>query len=78
MIEAGEIVQVGVNAFTGEIGLTPAAGDVDTPDYAALERERIESLAAWRARRDNQAVEAGAGGTRACGRRRGWHRWRRR
>ena len=59
-IEAGEIVQVGVNAFIGEIGLTPAAGDVDTPDYAALERERIESLAAWRANRDNEAV------ARAC------------
>ncbi|HEY1852474.1 MAG TPA: acyl-CoA mutase large subunit family protein [Candidatus Binataceae bacterium] len=56
-IEAGEILQVGVNAFIGEIGLTPAAGDVDTPDYAALERERIESLAAWRASRDNRAVE---------------------
>jgi len=59
-IEAGEIVQVGVNAFPGEIGLTPAAGDVDTPDYATLERERIEALAAWRAQRDNGAV------TRAC------------
>ena len=56
-IEAGEILQVGVNAFIGEIGLTPAAGDVDTPDYAELERERIESLAAWRASRDNRAVE---------------------
>src|SRR3984893_18117280 len=44
-IEAGEIVQVGVNAFLGEIGLTPAAGDVDMPDYATLERERIEALA---------------------------------
>src|SRR3984957_5964552 len=56
-IEAGEILQVGVNAFIGEIGLTPAAGDVDTPDYAELERERIQSLAAWRASRDNRAVE---------------------
>jgi ethylmalonyl-CoA mutase len=55
-IEAGEILQVGVNAFIGEIGLTPAAGDVDTPDYTALERERIESLAKWRAGRDNEAV----------------------
>jgi (2R)-ethylmalonyl-CoA mutase len=57
-IEAGEIVQVGVNAFLGEIGLTPAAGDVDTPDYASLERERIASLAEWRASRDNGAVAA--------------------
>jgi (2R)-ethylmalonyl-CoA mutase len=55
-IEAGEIVQVGVNAFFGEIGLTSAAGDVDTPDYALLERERIETLAVWRAKRDNGAV----------------------
>ena len=55
-IEAGEILQVGVNAFIGEIGLTPAARDVDTPDYTALERERIESLAKWRAGRDNEAV----------------------
>jgi ethylmalonyl-CoA mutase len=59
-IEAGEIVQVGVNAFLGEIGLTPAAGDIDTPDYGTLERERIAALAAWRAHRDNGAV------TRAC------------
>src|SRR3984885_14590316 len=59
-IEAGEILQVGVNAFIGEIGLTPAAGDVDTPDYAELERERIQSLEAWRAGRDNEAV------ARAC------------
>jgi (2R)-ethylmalonyl-CoA mutase len=55
-IEADEIVQVGVNAFFGEIGLTSAAGDVDTPDYALLERERIETLAVWRAKRDNGAV----------------------
>jgi len=59
-IEAGEILQVGVNAFLGEIGLTPMAADADVPDYAALERERIESLAAWRADRDNGAV------ARAC------------
>jgi ethylmalonyl-CoA mutase len=59
-IEAGEILQVGVNAFIGEIGLTPAAGDVDTPDNTALQRERIESLEAWRAGRDNEAV------ARAC------------
>ena len=57
-IEAGEILQVGVNAFLGEIGLTPMAADADTPDYAALERERIEALAAWRSARDNGAVAA--------------------
>jgi len=59
-IEAGEIVQVGVNAFTGEIGLTPMAADAEAPDYSALERERIGSLAEWRAHRDNDAV------ARAC------------
>jgi ethylmalonyl-CoA mutase len=59
-IEAGEILQVGVNAFLGEIGLTPMAADAEVPDYSALERERIESLTAWRANRDNGAVE------RAC------------
>lgn len=57
-IEAGEILQIGVNAFPGEIGLTPAAADADTPDYAAVERERIEALAQWRAARDNGAVAA--------------------
>jgi (2R)-ethylmalonyl-CoA mutase len=56
MIEAGEILQVGVNAFTGEIGLTELAGDVDAPDYAALERDRIEALRKWRASRDQAAV----------------------
>jgi (2R)-ethylmalonyl-CoA mutase len=57
-IEAGEIIQVGVNAFAGEIGLAPPALDPDVPDYAALEGDRIESLRAWRADRDNAAVAA--------------------
>ena len=56
MIEAGEILQVGVNAFTGEIGLTKLARDVDGPDYAALERDRIEALREWRASRDQAAI----------------------
>jgi (2R)-ethylmalonyl-CoA mutase len=56
MIEAGEIIQVGVNAFIGEIGLTEPAGDVDAPDYAVLERDRIEGLREWRASRDQAAV----------------------
>src|SRR5271163_3693444 len=38
MIEDGAIVQVGVNAFTGAIGLAPAAAAADAPDYSALER----------------------------------------
>jgi ethylmalonyl-CoA mutase len=56
MIEAGQIVQVGVNAFTGVIGLTAPAGDVDMPDYTALERDRIDALHAWRSSRDQAAV----------------------
>jgi ethylmalonyl-CoA mutase len=56
MIEAGEILQVGVNAFIGEIGLTEPAGDVDTPDYTALERERTDALREWRVSRDQAAV----------------------
>lgn len=55
-LEGGEIVQIGVNAFTGEIGLTPASTAQDHRDYAALERERIESLRQWRAGRDDAAV----------------------
>jgi len=55
-IEEGEILHVGVNAFLGEIGITGMAENSDVPDYAALERERIESLKAWRANRDNDAV----------------------
>jgi ethylmalonyl-CoA mutase len=56
MIETGEILQVGVNAFTGEIGLTELARDVDGPDYAALERDRIDALREWRVSRDQAAV----------------------
>ncbi|MGA2410283.1 MAG: methylmalonyl-CoA mutase family protein [Candidatus Binataceae bacterium] len=59
MIEAGEIVQVGVNAFTGEIGLTPSSAAREALDYGALERDRIEALRAWRSSRDQAAV-AGA------------------
>ncbi|HUN58769.1 MAG TPA: methylmalonyl-CoA mutase family protein [Candidatus Binataceae bacterium] len=58
MIEAGEIVQVGVNAFIGEIGLTEPAGDVDAPDYSVLERDRVEALRAWRASRDRASIAA--------------------
>lgn len=55
-LESGEIVRVGVNAFTGRIGLAPPAGAVDQPDYAAIERERIAALREWRAGRDSAAV----------------------
>jgi (2R)-ethylmalonyl-CoA mutase len=55
-LEAGEIVQVGVNAFTGQIGLAPPAAAIDHPDYPSLERERIAELREWRAARDQTAV----------------------
>ncbi len=56
-LESGELVQVGVNAFLGEIGLTaPGAAVDDAAEHAAAERERIESLRRWRAERDAGAV----------------------
>lgn len=56
LIESGEILQVGVNAFIGEIGLTPPCGDAAAPDYAVLERDRITALREWRSSRDQAAV----------------------
>ncbi len=55
-LEAGEIVHIGVNAFPGEIGLAPRTLAADTPDYAAIERERIESIEKWHTSRDSRAV----------------------
>ncbi len=60
-IETGEIVQVGVNAFLGEIGLTPAAGNgsaafTDDGARATIEKNRIDAIRRWRAARDNDAV----------------------
>jgi ethylmalonyl-CoA mutase len=58
-LEAGEIVQVGVNAYTGEIGLVrgePAYEDAAA--QVAAQRERIASLERWRAARDARAVAA--------------------
>jgi (2R)-ethylmalonyl-CoA mutase len=57
-IEAGDIISIGVNAFTGEIGLTPPSSAVNEIDSAAIERERTQSLCEWRATRDNAAVAA--------------------
>jgi (2R)-ethylmalonyl-CoA mutase len=58
-VESGEIVQVGVNAFEGEIGLAPPPkfGHHDG-HHEALEKEQIDSLHRWRAVRDNHAVNA--------------------
>jgi (2R)-ethylmalonyl-CoA mutase len=72
-IASGELVQVGVNAFLDEIGLTGAGAIVDdAAEHAAAERERIESLLRWRRERDAcgdgavaramEALERAAGG----------------
>jgi len=57
MLEAGEIIQVGVNAFTGEIGLAggePALEDAGAQSVA--EAARIHELQRWRSTRDSAAV----------------------
>ncbi|MBV8771867.1 MAG: cobalamin-dependent protein [Deltaproteobacteria bacterium] len=55
-LETGDIVQVGVNAFRGEIGLTPGYIADAGIDYSRLERERVESLQQWRSMRDASVV----------------------
>ncbi len=56
-LEADEIVQVGVNAFSGEIGLMPRGTlEGDSAAHAALEKDRIESVRRWRADRAEDAV----------------------
>ena len=55
-LESGEILQIGVNAFAGEIGIAKAPVASDTTDYAAIERERIAAIAGWRSERDHNAI----------------------
>ena len=56
-VESGEIVQIGVNAFTGEVGLTPPPKrNGDRAADALKEKERVESIKKWRAARDKSAV----------------------
>ncbi len=56
-VESGEIVQIGVNAFTGEVGLTPPPKQsADHAAQASKEKDRIESIKKWRAARDQAAV----------------------
>jgi (2R)-ethylmalonyl-CoA mutase len=58
-LESGEIVQVGVNAFTGEVevGLASAPNGIANHAARALkEDERIESIRKWRTSRDDAAV----------------------
>jgi (2R)-ethylmalonyl-CoA mutase len=59
MREAGEITQVGVNAFRGEIGLVsgePAFEDAAA--QAAAESARLKDLERWRAARNAGAIAA--------------------
>ena len=59
MLEAGEITQVGVNAFTGEIGLVSGEPVYeDTAAQAAAESARIADLQRWRSGRNSAAVAA--------------------
>lgn len=60
-LETGEIVQVGVNAFKGEIGLTPEYIPHALGDHSRLERERLESLQQWRSIRDAGIVARARG-----------------
>jgi (2R)-ethylmalonyl-CoA mutase len=56
-LESGEITQIGVNAFAGEIGLAPRpTHQEDSVDYESISRERIAALNRWRQSRDNRAV----------------------
>jgi ethylmalonyl-CoA mutase len=56
-LETGEIAQVGVNAFLGEVGLTPPPRDlVDHNAQRRGEHERIASIQHWRDERDDSAV----------------------
>ena len=71
MLEAGEITQVGVNAFTGEIGLVSGEPVYeDTAAQAAAESARIKDLERWRSDRDSAAVAAAREQLEARGRRR--------
>ncbi len=57
-LEAGEIVQIGVNAFLGEIGLTPKpVHQADRAAHAEREKERLAAIAKWRASRNQAEVD---------------------
>jgi (2R)-ethylmalonyl-CoA mutase len=58
-LERGEITQVGVNAFLGEIGLAPPPSDgVESPAQPAAERARIDQIRRWRSAREQAPVAA--------------------
>ena len=66
-IEAGEQMVIGVNAFTDAepSPLSTGAGAILTVD-AAVEREQIEALRAWRTSRDNAAATAALDGLKSA------------
>ncbi|MGH7948893.1 MAG: methylmalonyl-CoA mutase family protein [Candidatus Binataceae bacterium] len=56
-LESGEIVQVGVNSFLGEIGLAEPPSTADEgANGAATTNERIDAIKRWRVERDHDAV----------------------
>ncbi|MHB8380901.1 MAG: methylmalonyl-CoA mutase family protein [Candidatus Binataceae bacterium] len=59
-LETGEIVQVGVNSFLGEIGLiAPSRDSAEASNddaQASIEKDRIDAIVRWRANRDHAAV----------------------
>jgi (2R)-ethylmalonyl-CoA mutase len=56
-IESGEDLLVGVNAFTGDIGLARAPEEqADDGTQAAVESERLAAIERWRSARDGAAV----------------------
>ncbi|HEY6394285.1 MAG TPA: methylmalonyl-CoA mutase family protein [Candidatus Binataceae bacterium] len=56
-LRSGEITQVGVNGFTGEIGIaSQPARSIDYRAQAAQEEDRIEAIRRWRSSRDSTAV----------------------
>ena len=59
-IEAGEQIVVGVNRFTETAPSPLTSGTIETilTVDPAVEREMIDDVVAWRARRDNDAVRA--------------------
>lgn len=57
-LESGEITQVGVNAFPGEIGLTVPPARSEPCVASSIEAERVAAIRRWRGMRDQGAVAA--------------------
>ncbi len=69
-IESGERTVVGVNAFTGEIGLFRRNGDAGALDAAPAvdTKARVRAVRDWKAGRDMEAVEQAIADLKACAR----------